>query len=74
MPSYFIDRRARATGEHVVHERCRCPPNCFPAPGDAEYLGELLDGQQALSLARLKYPRVNGCRWCATEVHHRVTA
>ena len=43
MPSYFIDRRARANGEHVVHERSRCPPERFPAATDAEYLGELLD-------------------------------
>jgi hypothetical protein len=74
MPSYFIDRRARANGEHVLHERSRCPPGCFPAARHAEYLGELLDGPQALSLARVKYPHVNGCLWCATEVHEPVTA
>lgn len=69
MPSFFIDRRAQADGTHVVHERARCPPDCFPAARDAEYLGELLDGFQALALARLNYAHVNGCLWCATEVH-----
>ena len=69
MPSYFIDRRAQADGTHLVHERAKCPPDCFPAPGDAEYLGELLDGFQAVTLARLNYSHVNGCLWCATEVH-----
>ncbi|HSV83583.1 MAG TPA: hypothetical protein VLK85_30660 [Ramlibacter sp.] len=67
MPSYFVDRRAQGTGQHLVHERTRCPPGCFPAGGDAEYLGELLDSAQAMALARLKYRRVGGCRDCTTE-------
>lgn len=69
MPSYYIDRRAQADGTHLLHERNRCPPDCFPAREDTEYLGELLDGFQALALARLNYRHVNGCLWCATEVH-----
>ena len=69
MPSYFIDRRARADGTHVVHDRFKCPADCFPPAREAEYLGELLDAFQALALARLNYPRVNGCLWCATEAH-----
>ena len=69
MPSYFIDRRAQADGTHVVHERAKCPPDCFPPAREAEYLGELLDGFQAIALARLNYRHVNGCLWCATEVH-----
>jgi len=69
MPSYFIDRRAQRDGTHLVHDRTRCPPDCFPAARDAEYLGELLDGAQAIQLARLNYRDVNGCLWCATEVH-----
>ena len=69
MPSYFIDRRAQADGTHVVHDRMQCPADCFPPTRDAEYLGELLDAHQALAIARLNYPRVNGCLWCATEVH-----
>ncbi len=70
MGSYFVDRRAQGNGEHLVHERERCPPDCFPKPGRAEYLGELLDGAQAIVVASLKYGCVNGCLWCATEVHH----
>lgn len=69
MPSYFIDRRAQVDGSHLVHDRSKCPPDCFPAARDAEYLGELLDGAQAIALARLNYRSVNGCLWCATEVH-----
>jgi hypothetical protein len=69
MPSYYISRRPQADGTHVLHERDKCPPDCFPAKEDAEYLGELLDGFQAIALARLNYRHVNGCLWCATEVH-----
>lgn len=72
MGSYFVDRRPQGNGEHVVHQRDRCPPDCFPGPGRAEYLGELLDGGQAILVASLKYPRVNGCLWCASEVHRIV--
>jgi hypothetical protein len=70
MGSYFVDRAAQGNGEHLVHERSRCPPDCFPRAGRAEYLGEFLDGEQALAVARLQYRCVNGCIWCATEVHH----
>lgn len=69
MPSFFIDRRAQRNGDHLVHERSKCPPHSFPAASDAEYLGELLDADQAVTLARLKYAHVNGCLYCATELH-----
>lgn len=69
MPSFFVDRRVQPNGDHEVHDRSRCPPPCFPREGDAEYLGEFEDGSQALAVARLRYHRVNGCVWCATEFH-----
>ena len=69
MASYFVDRRAQANGDHEVHDRSRCPPACFPPEGDAEYLGEFLHAAQALMVAELRYPQVNGCPWCVPEVH-----
>jgi hypothetical protein len=69
MGSYFVDRRPQANGEHLVHERGKCPPERFPRDTGAEYLGEFLDGEQALAVAGLQYRRVNGCHWCAREVH-----
>jgi AhpD family alkylhydroperoxidase len=69
MGSYFVDLRPHANGAHLVHDRTRCPPDCFPAPVHAEYLGELLDGGQAVVLARVRYANVNGCLWCTTEAH-----
>lgn len=67
MPSYFVDRQAHAGGEHLVHDRSRCPPDLFPAERQAEYLGDLLDGEQALLLASLKFPRVLGCHCCTLD-------
>jgi hypothetical protein len=64
MPSFFIDLRSQATGETVLHERSKCRPDRFPPPRDAEYLGELLDEGQALSLARLVFPHVKACPCC----------
>lgn len=64
MPSFYIERRAQADGSHVVHASNRCLPHCLPAAGGAEYLGELLDAQQALLLARLNYRHVQGCACC----------
>lgn len=69
MASYFVERRAQANGDHAVHDRSRCPPACFPARGDAEYLGEFFDARQALAVANLRYPQVNGCPLCMPEVH-----
>ena len=65
MPSFFVDRRAQPDGAHMVHARDACPPASFPCPRDAHYLGELLDAQQALVLARVIYGRVGGCIRCA---------
>jgi hypothetical protein len=65
MPSFFVDRRAQPDGAHMVHARDACPPASFPRPHDAQYLGELLDAQQALVLARVIYARVAGCIRCA---------
>lgn len=69
MASYFVDRRAQANGDHAVHDRSRCPPACFPGAGDAEYLGEFLHARQALAVAQVRYPQVNGCPRCVPEVH-----
>lgn len=74
MPSFFIDLRAHARGEHVLHERSRCRPDRFPTPLDAEYLGELLDEVQALSLAKLVFPRVTACSCCAAQAHQPALA
>jgi hypothetical protein len=59
MPSYFVARDA--DGAHAVHDRSRCPPNCFPLETAAEYLGEFLEAGQAMAVARLCYRHARRC-------------
>jgi hypothetical protein len=63
MASYFV---ASPPGERTlaVHDRSRCPPGVFPGHG-AEYLGDFLDVDQALAVARLRYTHVAPCGCCA---------
>jgi hypothetical protein len=47
-----------------VHDRSRCPPECFLGETAAEYLGEFLDAGQAVAVARLRYSHARGCAAC----------
>lgn len=63
MASYFVARQAQLDGIHPVHDRSRCPPDCFPA-STAEYLGEFVDATQAVTVARVRYAHARGCTCC----------
>ena len=65
MASYFVACEPQADGAYAVHDRSRCPPRCFPREGATEYLGEFLDGQQAVAVARLRYRQARDCA-CAS--------
>mgnify|MGYP001627206840 CR=1 FL=1 len=67
MASYFVARHAVQPGRHAVHDRSRCPPASFPAVAP-EYLGEFIDAQQAVAVARLRYAHAHRCRCCAAPV------
>lgn len=67
MSSYFVDGLARAGGAHAVHDRSRCPPGCFAPEHQPQYLGEFIDTAQAVCVARLRYPHVQGCPCCGAE-------
>jgi hypothetical protein len=64
MASFFVACHAPATGEAAVHDRSRCPPECFLGAGTTEYLGEFLEPAQALAVARLRYSHVHACPAC----------
>jgi hypothetical protein len=64
MASYFIATHAQPFGEVAVHDRNRCPPDCFLRDGTTEYLGEFLDANQAVAVARLRYAHARGCPQC----------
>ena len=61
MASYFVACATQADGRHAVHDPSRCPPACLCAGSRAEYLGEFLDVNQALAVARRRYPRAACC-------------
>lgn len=63
MASYFVACEPLSDGSHAVHDRTRCPPACFPASGSTEYLGEFLEVQQAVTVARLRYACASRCLW-----------
>ena len=64
MASYFVACHASPLAEAAVHDRHRCPPECFLHEGTTEYLGEFLDPSQALAVARLRYAHARGCPRC----------
>lgn len=68
MDSYFVARAQGKDGCNAVHERSRCPPACFRAPGASEYLGDFLDAGQALLVARLRYVNACACAHCDAPV------
>ena len=64
MSSYFVTCHAPPAGEIAVHDRTRCPPECFLGGATHEYLGEFLDAGQAVAVARLRYAHARGCPAC----------
>ena len=66
MASYFVACEPQADGAYPVHDRDRCPPRCFPRADASEYLGEFLDGRQALAVARLRYRLAQDCAHATT--------
>jgi hypothetical protein len=64
MASYFVAYHAPAFGQVAVHDRSRCPPDCFLGEATTEYLGEFLDASQAVAVARLRYAHARGCAAC----------
>jgi hypothetical protein len=74
MASYFVAYHASAHGEVAVHDRNRCPPGCFLHGGTTEYLGEFIDCDQAVAVARLRYAHARGCAICEPVPARRVSA
>jgi hypothetical protein len=61
MASYFVAYHAPPDGEVAVHDRHCCPPASFPHEGSTEYLGEFLDPEQAIAVARIRYAQARCC-------------
>ena len=70
MASFFVACEPQADGAYPVHDRSRCPPRCFPREAASEYLGEFLDGHQALPVARLRNRQAQDCPCAVPVVAH----
>lgn len=69
MADYYVNRQAQVNGDHEVHDKAACPPQYFPSPQNAAYLGNFNTCAQAVQTARSYFSQVNGCFYCARACH-----
>lgn len=62
---YFLNLQEQPEGEHEIHKK-----GCRFFPEQAEYLGQFVSDDDALSVARYRHPywNINGCRTCCPKV------
>jgi hypothetical protein len=59
---YYVNKNAQANGDHEVHkEGC----SYMPYPENREYLGDFSSCSPAVTKAKRRYPRANGCYYCS---------
>jgi hypothetical protein len=63
---YFVDAIVQTNGDHEVHVAI-CVR--LPRPSRRRYLGEFASCFRAVTEARKRYTRVNGCYDCADACH-----
>ena len=68
MERYYVNTNAQSTGEHEVHK-----DGCHRMPElqNRIYLGYFSDAKEAVSEARRYFSNVDGCYYCASEVHRK---
>jgi len=66
MAEYCVNKTEQANGDHEVHER-----GCvyWPAPQNAQLLGNHANCAGAVTAARGYFRQVNGCRTCSRPCH-----
>ena len=64
MDHYYVNNNAQSTGEHEVHKE-----GCSFFPSDRTYLGYFSTCREAITVAKKKYPNVDGCYFCCPECH-----
>lgn len=64
MPSYYVNNRAQANGDHEVHVS-----GCRYTPSDKKYLGEYASCGPAVTEAKKTYRQSNGCATCCPTCH-----
>ena len=68
MARYYVNTNAQSTGEHEVHK-----DGChrMPEPQNRIHLGYFSDAKEAVREARRYFSNVDGCYYCASEVHKK---
>ncbi len=62
MKKYYVNDRAQANGDHEVHHE-----DCRYLPSEATFLGLHPNCWSAVTVAKVHYKQVNGCRHCSQE-------
>lgn len=66
MARYYVNDRAQANGDHEVHKQ-GC--SFMPDVSNRTYLGDYSSCRPAVSAAKKKYSKSNGCYFCSRECH-----
>lgn len=66
MKHYYINRIAQKNGDNEVHS-----DGCKHLPGatNRAYLGIYTNCKDAVTLAKITYPKANGCSHCCNDCH-----
>ncbi|PCJ77028.1 MAG: hypothetical protein COA53_02140 [Rhodobacteraceae bacterium] len=66
MAAYYVNTHAQDNGDHEVHTT-GCPHP--PLPQNRRQLGDHLNCQSAVRVAKTVYPTANGCFYCSNTCH-----
>ena len=66
MPKYYVNKNAQDNGDHEVHiSGC----SYFPSSANAEYLGNHNSCGPAVTEAKSRGYKANGCYYCSNACH-----
>lgn len=68
MDHYYVNLNAQTNGDHEVH-KASC--NHLPSAINRLYLGIYASCREAVSAAKLKNSRADGCYYCSPTCHSR---
>ena len=68
MSFYYVNKNSQPNGDHEVH-KTGC--NFFPHKDNAGYLGKFSNCHDAVSEAKRRGYKANGCYYCSKECHTR---
>lgn len=67
MPTYYVNTKAQANGDHEVHKTVGCPTPA--AEANRKHLGTFDSCTGAVNEAKKTYSTANGCANCSSACH-----